>query len=84
MRMLGVYFSNGLLSVDKDNWKSKLDKLKSVLNLWSSRELSFIGRAMILNVLHASRYGCLSSLFGVLQLQQYRLAFYLERKNGMY
>ena len=84
MRILGVYFSNGLLSVDKDNWKSKLDKLKSVLNLWSSRELSFIGRAMILNVLHASRYAYLSSLFGVWQLQQYRLAFYLERKNGMY
>lgn len=56
MRILGVFFSNGLLSVDSDNWKSKLDKLKSVLNLWSSRELSFMGRAMILNVLGASRF----------------------------
>lgn len=56
MRILGVYFSNGLLSVDKENWKSKLDKLKSVLNLWSSRELSFVGRTMILNVLGASRF----------------------------
>lgn len=56
MRILGVFFSNGLLSVDSDNWKSKLDKLKSILNLWSSRELSFMGRAMILNVLGASRF----------------------------
>ena len=56
MRILGVYFSNGLLSVDNDNWKCKLDKLQSVLNLWSSRELSFIGRAMIINVLGASRF----------------------------
>ena len=56
MRILGVYFSNGLLSVEHDNWKCKLDKLKSVLTLWSSRELSFIGRAMIINVLGASRF----------------------------
>ena len=50
MRILGVFFNNGLVSVDNDNWKTKLDKLKTVLNLWSSRELSFIGRSMILNL----------------------------------
>ena len=32
---LGVFFSNGLICVDNDNWKTKLDKLQSVLNLWS-------------------------------------------------
>lgn len=56
MRILGVFYSNGLVSVDNENWKSKLDKLQSVLNLWSSRELSFIGRSTILNVLGASRF----------------------------
>jgi len=56
MRILGVFFNNGLISVDKDNWKMKLDKLKSVLNLWSSRELSFVGRSIILNILGASRF----------------------------
>ena len=55
MRILGVFFSNGLLSVDNDNWKPKLDKLSSVLGLWSQRDLSFVGRAMIVNVLGASR-----------------------------
>ena len=55
MRILGVFFSNGLLRVDNDNWKPKLDKLSSVLGLWSQRDLSFIGRAMIVNVLGASR-----------------------------
>ena len=54
MRILGVFFSNGLLNVDSDNWKSKLDKLSSVLGLWSRRDLSFLGRAMIVNVLGAS------------------------------
>jgi len=56
MRIHGVFFNNGLVSVDNDNWKTELNKLKSVLNLWSSRELSFIGRSMILNVLGASRF----------------------------
>ena len=56
MRILGVFFGNGLLSVDNDNWKSTLDKLRSVLGLWSSRELSFIGRSMIVNILGASRF----------------------------
>ena len=50
LRILGVYFSNGLLDVDTDNWKPKLDKLKQVLGLWSKRDLSFLGRGMILNV----------------------------------
>ena len=55
IRILGVFFSNGLVCVDNDNWKSKLDKLSSVLGLWKQRDLSFIGRAMIVNVLGASR-----------------------------
>ena len=56
MKILGVYFSNGLVSVESDNWKSKLDKLQNVVNLWKQRELSFLGRAMIINALGASRF----------------------------
>lgn len=56
MRILGVHFSNGLVNVDADNWKSKLDKLKQSLGLWSQRDLSFIGRSMIVNFLGASRF----------------------------
>ena len=55
MRILGVFFSNGLVCVDDDNWRTKLNKLSSVLGLWKQRDLSFIGRAMIVNVLGASR-----------------------------
>ena len=56
MKIFGVYFSNGLVSVESDNWQSKLDKLHNVINLWKQRELSFLGRAMIINVLRASRF----------------------------
>ena len=55
MRVLGVYFSNGLVNVDDDNWRAKLDKLSSVLNLWKQRDLSFIGRTLVVNTLGASR-----------------------------
>jgi len=56
LKILGVYFSNGLVSVDEDNWRCKLDKFKRTLGLWSQRDLSFLGRGMILNVLGASRF----------------------------
>ena len=56
MQILAVYFSNGLVSVENDNWKSKLDKLRSILDLWTSRELSFVGWAMILNILGESHF----------------------------
>jgi len=56
VKILGVYFSNGLISVEPDNWKAKLGKLQSVLNLWKQRELSFLGRALIVNVLGASHF----------------------------
>ena len=54
MRVLGVFFSNGLVGVDHDNWQSKLDKLNSILNLWKQRDLSSVGRALIVNVLGVS------------------------------
>ena len=55
IRILGVFFSNGLVSVDDDNWNAKLTKLSSILGLWKQRDLSFIGRSLIVNVLGASR-----------------------------
>ena len=56
MKILGVYFSNGLVSVESVNWRSKLDRLQNVTNLWKQRELSFLGRVMIIDVLGTSRF----------------------------
>ena len=55
IRILRVFFSNGLVSVDDDNWNAKLNKLSSTLGLWKQRDLSFTGRSLIVNVLGASR-----------------------------
>ena len=56
IKILGIFFSNGLVSVESDNWRSKLDKVETKLNLWKQRELSFVGRALIVNMLGASRF----------------------------
>ena len=53
--VLESFFSNGLISVDDDNWNAKLNKLSSTLGLWKQRDLSFIGRSLIVTVLGASR-----------------------------
>ena len=49
MQILGVVF--GIVSVDSDNWQPRIDKLEQSLNLWKSRSLSFVGKALIVNVL---------------------------------
>ena len=89
IRILGVYFSNDLVSVDSDNWRAKLDKLESVLNLWKQRELSFLGRALIVNTLGASRFyhlakNSLTPKLGVRAFRPPCLGFYLEGPNGKY
>ena len=56
MRILGIHLSNGLVNVDADNWKSKLDKIKQSLDLWWQRVPSFIERGMIVKFLGASRF----------------------------
>ena len=85
LRILGVYFSNGLLDVDTDKWRPKLDKLKQVLGLWSKRDLSFLGRGMILNVLGASQFWHVPKILsppppklGLRRVQADRLAFHME------
>ena len=43
------------INVDQDNWQTRLEKLESKLNSWKPRSLSFVGKALIVNVLGASK-----------------------------
>lgn len=74
IRILGVFFSNGLVSVDDDNWNATLNKLSSILGLWKQRDLSFIGRSLIVNVLGASRLWHVAKVIPLID----NLALYLE------
>jgi len=67
MKILGVWYSNGLANVDPDNWQSKLNKLKKNLNLWKSRSLSYVGKVLIINVLGASKFWFLAKILPALE-----------------
>ena len=56
MKLLGVWYTNGLVNVDPDNWQAKLNKLEKNLNLWKTRSLSYVGKALIINVIGASKF----------------------------
>ena len=60
-KILGAVFSQK--NVERDNWQPKLDKLGQVLNLWSSRQLSYVGRALVINILAASIFFYLAKVF---------------------
>ena len=49
MKILGVVF--GVVDTEQDNWQPKLNKLEKSLNLWKSRSLSLLGKALVVNVL---------------------------------
>lgn len=62
MKILGVYFSNGLSTVEQENWQPKLSKLEKNLNRWKSRNLSLVGKALIINTLGASKFWFLAKI----------------------
>ena len=53
MKILGVVF--GTVNVEQDNWEPRLSKLDKTLNMWKSRSLSLIGKALIINILGVSK-----------------------------
>ena len=61
LRILGGVFSQE--NVEKDNWSPKLVKLEKILDLWSSWELSFVGRSLIIKDLGASLFWYLAKSF---------------------
>ena len=61
LKILGGFFSQE--PVEKENWSPKLAKLEKVLDLWSSQELSFVGRSLIIKVLRASLFWFLAKVF---------------------
>ena len=52
---LGVYFSHDEELATKRNFFEKLPKLKKVLNIWSSRDISIYGRVNIVKTLAISK-----------------------------
>ena len=54
IKVLGVCF--GTVPVDELNWQPKITKLEKLINLWKSRSLSCVRKAMIINVIGLSKF----------------------------
>ena len=65
MKILGIWFGNGVSIVEQDNWLPRLSKLENNLNLWKSRSLSLVGKSLIINVLGASKFWFLAKILSV-------------------
>lgn len=65
MKILGIWFGNGISIVEQANWLPRLSKLENNLNLWKSRSLSLVGKSLIINVLGASKFWFLAKILKV-------------------
>ena len=49
IKILGVIFENGKRAIDIDeNWTGRIEKLTRIIQLWSKRNLSIMGKIVIL------------------------------------
>ena len=65
LRLLGVHISYDAEACKQANFKEKLNKIKSVINLWKCRELTMIGRAQIIKTFLISQLLYVSSAIDV-------------------
>ena len=68
LKIVGVHFHNSGQPLDHENFGPILRKLEKTLNLWSSRNLSFVGKSRILNALGASKFWYLARVIPVHQM----------------
>ena len=49
IKILGVVFENGKRAIDTDeNWTGRIEKLTRIIQLWSKRDLSIMGKIVIM------------------------------------
>ena len=60
IKIFGFYFGN--VDVLDDNWKPKINKLKTILNIWLRRKLTLNGKVTVVNSLATSQIWYLSNV----------------------
>lgn len=56
LRILGVYFSYNEVECNKLNYEQRLEKARHILNLWRSRNLTILGRILIIKCFIISQF----------------------------
>jgi len=65
MKVLGVYYSYDIALLREKNFIENLDKIKKLLNLWSSRGLSLSGKVTVIKSLVIPKFVYMRSLMSV-------------------
>ena len=60
IKILGVFIGVG--DMEEANWRPRIAAIENVLSSWRQRQLSFRGRALVINALALSRVWCVASL----------------------
>ena len=87
IKALGVFFPyDQSLLYEKKNFQNKLDNMKKLTNIWSSRGLSIYGKATIIKSLLISKLVCVSSLLPnaikhYKTSEPHNLQFFMERER---
>jgi len=55
VRCLGIYIGHDVEACYRENWISKINKLKNSLHIWKSRKLTIIGRILIVKTIALSK-----------------------------
>jgi len=55
VRCLGIYIGHDSEGCHRENWMSKINKLKNCLHIWKSRKLTIYGKIMIVKTLAISK-----------------------------
>ena len=55
VKILGIYFSYNIKENNELNFDKKIQKLQTKLDMWSSRDLTIFGRAMLIKTLGISQ-----------------------------
>jgi len=61
VKILGIYFLYNINENNKFNFNKKIQKLQTKLDMWSSRDLTISGRAMLIKTLGISQLICSAS-----------------------
>ena len=85
VKILGIHFSYDEKRNNELNFRQKIRKLQTKLNMWSSRDLTIFGRAMILKILGLSQLVYSASNLvvppGIVDLVKTKLFIFLWRKR---
>jgi hypothetical protein len=51
IKTLGIYYGHDYIECEKLNWETKIEKMNSLFLSWSKRNLSILGKVLIIKAL---------------------------------